>query len=68
MTAICLTKRRYGFAGGAALVVLFLSATVVPAVALNLLSINPAQRSPFFQYSLPIVPFVFMAAILALAI
>lgn len=39
----------------------------VPALMLNLLSSNAAQRSPFYQYSLPIVPFVFISAIAALA-
>jgi uncharacterized membrane protein len=39
----------------------------VPAVMLNILSENASQRSPFFQYSLPVVPFMFVALILALS-
>jgi uncharacterized membrane protein len=39
----------------------------LPAVMLNVLSENPAQRSPFFQYSLPVVPFMFVALIIGLA-
>ena len=39
----------------------------LPTVLLNILSDNPSQRSPFYQYSLSVVPFIFMAAILALA-
>jgi uncharacterized membrane protein len=38
-----------------------------PVVLLNILSDNTQQRSPFFQYSLPVIPFVFTAIILALA-
>jgi uncharacterized membrane protein len=38
-----------------------------PAILLNLLSDNASQRSPFYQYSLPIVPFLFIAAIGALS-
>jgi uncharacterized membrane protein len=34
-----------------------------PAILLNLLSENDAQRSPFFQYSLPALPFIFTALI-----
>jgi uncharacterized membrane protein len=34
-----------------------------PAILLNLLSDNDAQRSPFFQYSLPALPFIFTAVI-----
>lgn len=40
---------------------------IVPAIMLNMLSNHSPQRSPFFQYSLPVVPFMFMAAILALS-
>jgi uncharacterized membrane protein len=38
-----------------------------PAILLNLLSENDAQRSPFFQYSLPALPFIFAAVIESVA-
>ncbi|HEY1629525.1 MAG TPA: DUF2079 domain-containing protein, partial [Tepidisphaeraceae bacterium] len=39
----------------------------VPAATINMLSNMSSQRSLFFHYSLPIVPFVFVAVIAALA-
>jgi uncharacterized membrane protein len=39
----------------------------LPAVTLNMLSSVPSLRSIFFQYSLPVVPFVFVAVIAALS-
>jgi uncharacterized membrane protein len=39
---------------------------VLPCVGLNLLADNPQSRSPFFQYSIPVIPFLFLSVILAL--
>ncbi|WP_428938520.1 DUF2079 domain-containing protein [Fontivita pretiosa] len=39
----------------------------LPTILLNLLSDNHAQRSPFYHYSLPIVPFLFTSVILAMS-
>jgi uncharacterized membrane protein len=39
----------------------------MPAVVLNILSEVAAQRSPFYQYSLPVVPFIFVAVIMAVS-
>lgn len=39
----------------------------LPVIGLNLLSTNPMLRSPFYQYSLPMVPFFFLAIILAVS-
>jgi uncharacterized membrane protein len=38
-----------------------------PAVFLNLISDNPGPRSPFYQYSVPVIPFLFMSVMLAVA-
>jgi uncharacterized membrane protein len=38
----------------------------VPCVALNLLADNPQSRSPFFQYSIPVIPFLFLSVMLAI--
>lgn len=37
----------------------------LPVIMMNVLSANPMLRSPFHQYSVPMVPFFFMAMILA---
>lgn len=39
----------------------------LPTALLNILSEVPAQRSPFYQYSLPMVPFFFVAIIMAVS-
>jgi len=39
----------------------------LPTILLNLLSDNHAQRSPFYHYSLPVVPFLFTSVILAMS-
>jgi len=39
----------------------------LPAVFLNLISDNAGPRSPFFQYSVPVIPFLFMSVMLAVA-
>jgi len=40
---------------------------IIPSIGLNLLSVNPAQRSLLYQYSLPAVPFLMVLVIAALA-
>jgi len=37
-----------------------------PCIALNLLADNPQSRSPFFQYSIPVIPFLFLSVMLAI--
>ena len=39
----------------------------LPAIVLNLISENPHSRNPIYQYSVPVIPFLFLSVIMALA-